>query len=374
MRLLLVADVDPLRVIGGAERLLAGHAAALRARGHEVTVCSGAPGETVADRPFAVERIGRSPSTPRRAAAAVRRLDPDAVLGYQPACAFGALRAARRLGVPAVYVFCSSWPAEYATRRIRPRPAGVAARFALERACLRASDRVVVLSEYSAAQVATAHATLAGVLRVVPGGVDPSLFSPNGGRVTARRRLGLPDAGPLLVTVRNLVPRMGLDRLLEAMRTVRTFYPAVRLVVVGEGPLRQGLEERRRHMGLTSHVAFTGFVPEKRLPDYYRAADLVLLPTRTLESFGLTTVEALACGTPVLGTPVGAIPEVLSPLDQACVTRDATAAALGTGILAFLGSPPPAIARRARRHALAGYTWEVVGERLEKVIREVAAR
>lgn len=368
MRLLLVADVDPVRVIGGAERLLAGHTAALRARGHEVTVCSGADG----DETDGVKRIGRSPATLRRAARIVRQMRPDVVLGYQPACAFGALHAARRSGIPTVYVFCSSWPAEYATRRTRPRAAGVAARRALERACLRASDRVVVLSEYSAGDVATAHPAVPSSLRVVPGGVDPSRFAPNGSRVAARRRLGLPEEGPLLVTVRNLVPRMGLDGLLDSMPTVRTCYPTARLVVVGEGPLRETLEAHARVLGLTSRVVFTGVVSEERLPDYYRAADLALLPTRTLESFGLTIVEALACGTPVLGAPVGAIPEILKPLDPACVTGAATPAALAAGILEFLRSPPPAIDRRARRHVLGGYTWDVVGERLEKVVREVA--
>lgn len=372
VRLLLVADVDPLRVIGGGERLLAGHAAALHARGHEVTVCSGAPGEALQGRSFAVERMGRAPATPRRAWAAVRRLRPDVVLGYQPACASGALRAARRTGIGTVYVFCSSWPAEYATRRTRPRAAGVAARLALERACLRASDRVVVLSEYSAGQVAAAHPALPATIHVVPGGVDPSRFAPNGSPMAARKRLGLPADGPLLVTVRNLVPRMGLDGLLDAMPIVRKRYPAARLVVVGEGPLRGSLEARARLLGLAGSVVFTGYVPEQHLPDHYRAADLALLPTRTLESFGLTTVEALACGTPVLGTPVGAIPEILRPLDTACVTCDATPAGIGAGIVRFLGSPPPAIDRRARRHVLEGYTWEVVGERLEKVLAEVA--
>jgi glycosyltransferase involved in cell wall biosynthesis len=367
MRILLVADVDPLAVIGGGERLLAGHAAGLAALGHEVAVCSGAPGPEEGR----VLRIGRSAATPGRAAAAVRALRPDAVVGYQPACALGALRAARRLGIPTVYVFSSAWPEEYATRRPHPRRAGAALRRAVERASLRASDRVVVLSAYSGQRLRVVHPGLSPAVRLVPGGVDPDRFSPNGSREAARARLGMPPADPLLLTVRNLVPRMGLDNLLRALPEVAGAFPAVRLIVAGDGPLRPALEARSRDLGMADRVRFQGFVPEDRLPDHYRAADLAVLPTRSLEGFGLTTVESLACGTPVLGTPVGATPEILEPLDPALVAEDSSATAIAEGILWLLRAPRNGLPERARRHVLARYTWDAVAARLEEVLGEV---
>ena len=86
---------------------------------------------------------------------------------------------------------------------------------------------------------------------------------------------------------------------------------------------RRGVAARTRssgrsaQLGLDKHVTFLGFVPDADLPRYYQAADVFVLPTRELEGFGLVTAEALACGTPVLGTPVGATPELLEPLDAA---------------------------------------------------------
>lgn len=371
MRILLVADVDPVRVIGGAERLLAGHAAALSGHGHEVVVCTGARGVGGRHAGIRVERIGCSPLTPGRVGGIVRRLRPDVVLGYQPACALGALRAARRLGIPTIYVFCSSWPAEYATRRPRPRRIGIGLRRAVEGACLGAADRVVVLSEHSALDVGTAHPHVRMSLRIVPGGVDVSRFAPNGSRGAARARLGLPAEGPLLITVRNLVPRMGLDTLIDAMPAVVRCFPRARLVVAGEGPLRVELEAQARVLGLRDRVLFPGFVPEEQLPDHYRSADLAVLPTRMLESFGLSTVEALACGTPVVGTPVGGTPEILHPLDIRLITEDTTSEALASRILDVLRSPSVDIARRARHHVIANYTCEQAAGRLEEVIREV---
>lgn len=371
MHILLVSDLDPVNVIGGGERLLAGHATGLAARGHDVAVLSGAAGPESKHGSTRVLRIGRNLATPARAAAAMRSLRPDVVVGYQPASALGALRMARRRGIPTIYVFSSSWAEEYATRRTSPRRSGAVLRRAVERACLRASDRVVVLSAYSAERVHAAHPGVASHVRVVPGGVDPALFAPNGQPEDARRRLGLDPRGPLALTVRNLVPRMGLDNLLAAMPEVRRSIPAVRLMIAGDGPIRSELEAQVTRLGLGDRVLFAGFVPDGVLPEYYRAADLAVLPTRQLEGFGLMTVEALACGTPVVGTPVGATPEILGSLDPGLVLADSTPEAIAAGIVRFLEGHSADIRQRARRHVLARYCWDSVAARLEGVIEEV---
>lgn len=371
MRILLVSDLDPTAVVGGGERLLSQHARGLAARGHEVVVCSGAPGADGRLEMVRILRVGRSPVTPQRAAAAVRHIHPDAVVGYQPATAIGALRAARRRGIATLYVFLSGWADEYATRRQRPRCAGIALRRTVERASLRASDRVVVLSAYSAAALSAAHPGVSRSVNVVPGGVDTVWFSPDGSREGARRRLGFPTSRPLLLAVRNLVPRMGLDILLAAMPDIVRTFPAIHLVIAGDGPLRDGLERQARSLGLAGRVTFTGLVPEQELPDYYRAADLSVLPTRDLEGFGLVTVESLACATPVVGTPVGATPEILAPLDPRLVADAATPEALAAAITSLLRSPG-SIAQRARGYAVERYAWERAVACLESLIAEVA--
>ena len=96
------------------------------------------------------------------------------------------------------------------------------------------------------------------------------------------------------------------------------------------------------------------------LADHYRAASLFVLPTVALEGFGLITVEAFACGTPVLGTPVGAIPEVLRPFDPRLLARDASPDALAEGILRLLESDlkaefPP---EKLRAYVESHYTWQ----------------
>ena len=117
--------------------------------------------------------------------------------------------------------------------------------------------------------------------------------------------MGLPEDKFILFTVRNLVPRMGLENLISAFEIVQSGRTDLLLIIGGEGPLEPALKEQTRQCGVEEFVRFVGYIPDEDLPSYYQMADLFILPTIELEGFGLVTVEALASGLPVLGTPVG---------------------------------------------------------------------
>jgi len=228
-----------------------------------------------------------------------------------------------------VYVCHSLAHEEYLTRaeqaattleRVRRRLSGRARRW-IERMVIRRCHHVIVLSEFMKQQVMATHGIAPKDITVVPGAADPATFYPAHDRNEIRRELKLPESRTLLFTVRNLVPRMGLENLLEAMTMLGEEQRNLLLLIGGEGQLRPRLEELIRSRGLQDSVQLLGFVPEDQLAKYYQASDLVVLPTLQLEGFGLVTVEALACGTPVVGTPVGAIPEVLSTVDPLLVTE-----------------------------------------------------
>jgi glycosyltransferase involved in cell wall biosynthesis len=213
--------------------------------------------------------------------------------------------------------------------------------------------------------VAALHRLPASAIRVVPGGVERARFAPVGERQTLRKRLGLPVEGPLLFCLRNLEPRMGVELLLDAMPAVLVRHPTAVLVVGGDGPLAAPLRAHATRLGLGAAVRFCGFVPEGMLPAHYAAADASVVPTRALEGFGLVTLESLACGTPVIGTPVGATPELLMPLDRALLADAPTAEALARALLAlFARNDRDALAARCRAHTEA-YAWDRIAERLE---------
>jgi len=125
---------------------------------------------------------------------------------------------------------------------------------------------------------------------------------------------------------------MGLENLISAFGIVRNGHKDILLVVGGEGPLETPLREQARRCGVEDFVKFTGYIPDEDLPSYYQMADLFILPTTELEGFGLVTVEALASGLPVLGTPVGGTREILDKLGSNYLFDDSTPMSIGKGI------------------------------------------
>src|SRR6185369_3585027 len=104
-----------------------------------------------------------------------------------------------------------------------------------------------------------------------------------------------------LATVRRLVPRMGLETLLEAVRLLGgDGGVGATLLVGGTGPLAGALAEEATRMGIGSRVRLLGEMSDADLPSLYAAADVVVLPTRALEGFGLPVLEAWACGVPAV--------------------------------------------------------------------------
>ena len=393
--MLMVADVSPLSGAGGGERVLWEHARGLARRGHAVTVlgraANGAPAATLERDGVRVVLFatgGRSRAgfvreavfAARAAARGILAAAPVDVLNvYQPLSGYGVLRLAAARRVPALYTFLSPAPLEYRARRRMTRHhvggvigrVGTVALWALERACLRRAGRIQILSDYSAEQLWQLYRIAEERLVKIPGGVDLCHFHPSDDRAGVRTRLGVPKDAPLLLTVRNLEVRMGLDTLLRALPRVIARRPDVQLLIAGAGSQRAELDALAVSLGIAANVRFLGFVPEVELPLCYQAADAFVLPTRDLEGFGLVTIEALACGTPVLGTPIGATPELLDPLDPALLFEAATSDAIGAGVLRFLerlDRDAAGIARlrhAARLHAERHYGWAPAIDALE---------
>ena len=402
LRVLMVSDVSPLTGAGGAERLLWEHARGLARRGHAVTVLARASGDTPggilerdgvrvvlfrARRATSVGFLRESVVAARHAARAILASSTIDVLNiYQPLAGYGVLGLAAARRVPALYTFLSPAPLEYRSRERMTRHhlgglagrLGAAALWMLERACVRRATRIQVLSEYSARQLWQLYRVTGERLVKIAGGVDLDRFRPADDRDAVRARLGLSNEAPLLLSVRNLEARMGLDTLLRAMPRVLGRHPRAQLLIAGAGSQRAELEALTASLGITTGVRFLGFVPDGDLPVYYQAADCFVLPTRELEGFGLVTVEALACGTPVLGTPIGATPELLDPIDPALVFEAATSDAMADRLITFLEQrerDPAATVRlreTARAHAERQYAWSTAVQLLEAELARLA--
>ncbi len=228
------------------------------------------------------------------------RSRPDVVHAVNWTSGLAALAAARGLGIPVVQSFSSLGVADrrdHATAKAATPPP---ARLRLEPAIGRSADAVVAASSAVVSDLTRLGVPRASV-RCVPWGVDTNKFTPEG--PTAER-----NGRPRLLTAADLKEREALETLLRALTKV----PGAELLVVG-GPARDQLTKDAAYrvlasttgaLGLTDRVFFTGQVDREDMPTLLRSADLVL-STCSYEPSGVTSLEAMACGKPVVAPPTG---------------------------------------------------------------------
>jgi D-inositol-3-phosphate glycosyltransferase len=232
---------------------------------------------------------------------------PDVVHALAWTSGLAALAAARDLGIPVVQEFSSLSVAERrAAVNFRGQPGGVkadgasAARIRLEPAIGRSATAVVATNSAEVSDLASLGVHRSSI-RVVPWGVDTDLFNPEG--PVAKR-----NGRPRLLTAADLTQRKPLETLLRALTKV----PGAELLVVG-GPAEAELPKDDNYiklakfaatLGITDRVIFTGDVEYAAMPPLLRSADLVISTCQYVPS-GTTSLQAMACGTPVIAPPVG---------------------------------------------------------------------
>ena len=270
------------------------------------------------------------------------RFSPDLLIIHQPLLAAAVRRHPMLRDIPWVYTFHSPWGEEFLISRDDRTREGASRRPAtwlhgkiralIEASVLRRCQTVLVLSAFMEERLKRLH-RVNGRVVIVPGGVDIDAFCPAPNVEQVRQELNLPRGRFILLTVRNLRKRMGLANLIRAIASLGETDDEVHLVLAGKGELEGELRTLAREMNVAHRITFPGHIAERNLPRYYQAADLFILPTEHLEGFGMSTLEALATGTPVVGTPVGATPEILRQIGEGWLTRDSSSEALAEKII-----------------------------------------
>lgn len=227
---------------------------------------------------------------------------------------------------------------------------------ALERAIVRRASTVITLSEFMASQVSDLAGDSAAELELIQGGIDTNWFCPsslsNGKRATSGR--------PVLLTARRLVPRTGVDKLVRAMPEILEKLPTARLVILGDGPQRADIERLVEELHLEDSVSLQGRVSEEALRDWYRAVDIAVTPTASLEGFGLSTAEAMATGCVPLVTPIGANPELVRSISPLLITDGADPKSLANGVVRLFTSREFSSFSDLVHMASRSYSWDSV--------------
>lgn len=289
-----------------------------------------------------------------------------------------ALQVKHTLGIPFVITF-------HALGRVRRQCQKEAdgfpdLRFAIEEKLMREADRIIAECPQDRQDMETLYGAPSTSIDIVPCGFNPDEFRP----VTpdARQHLNLPRDDFIVLQLGRIVPRKGIDNVIRAVAILRKQYKVpARLIVVGgnsEQPDPAATPELGRLMalaaelGIAHSVTFTGQRRRAQLRYYYSAAN-VFVTTPWYEPFGITPVEAMACGTPVVGTAVGGIKTTVVDGETGYLVPPDDPDALAER-LAWLQRHPHVAQRMGwagMRRAYQGYTWRNVADQIANVYESV---
>jgi len=269
--------------------------------------------------------------------------------------------------VPVTFTFHGPWALE--SQQEGESKIAVQFKHWVEQRVFQRCDRFIVLSKAFGEILHREYRIPWEQISTIPGGVDIQHFQQTLTRQQAREKLQWHRDRFIVFTPRRLVHRMGLDKLLLAVAQVKQTYPDVWLAIAGKGPLKADLEQQTKELELEDHVKFLGFLPDEDLPIAYQAADLTIMPSQSLEGFGLVLLESLACGTPALCTPVGGMPEVIGGFSPHLITEDIGANSIAQTLTNILAGQVPLPSREAcRNYAEQYFDWRTIAPQVRQVL------
>ncbi|MGA8262213.1 MAG: glycosyltransferase family 4 protein [Arenicellales bacterium] len=357
---------------GGIETFNMEMGRALSRLGHDVVIVTGSTG--VEERPMQeAPSICARPFKRREAFPDFRRIHPaggsalrkylerrsfaanalSAVIDYQPDVVviskpydFGFMEKLKRRSPSTVVVFCSGGKDFFVTDLFHRK----------------AVDVWVACSQYNAEQIRSRYGVTP---TIIPYGVDLEIFKPGEKDKEFRARHGIGQEDFLLVAVGRLVGWKGFQVVVEALEDL----PYGHLVIVGGGGYRGTLEEQAATLGVGSRVHFMGDVQHESTPYFYRQADVYVHPSIGQEAFGISLLEAMACGIPVLGSDRGAIPSVLDGAGLIAKARDPGDWAAKIASLRDDPGRLAAMADSGLARVKGSYSWQAGAERLVELAR-----
>ena len=402
MNILFIADVSISDIIGGAERVLYEQATRLALRGHQVHILTRKlPGhakehEIISDvyewryECNLKNKIQFLRSTIKNGKNLFEKLHKkyafDCINFHQPFTSFGVLKSSLAKNIMKIYTCHSLSFEEFSIRNMNGNRTfckislflPIQMRKIIEKYSLIKSNKIAVLSKFTQDKLVETHNIPREKIMMIPGGVDLKKFYPNDDKAVIRKQLKIPHDKVILLTVRNLVQRMGLENLIIAFHDLEKKAADIQLVIGGKGPLQNGLIALARSFGIEHKIHFTGFISEELLPLYYQMADFFVLPTKELEGFGLVTLEAMASGLPVLGTPVGGTKEIIGSFDSSFLFNGADPHSIADLILdkyRLLKNNPQKwkqISHQCRDFVECNYSWDKNIDYLEEVFAKAS--
>jgi glycogen(starch) synthase len=382
-RILMLSWEYPPVVVGGLGRHVHALATSLAAAGHAVTVvtrhAAGAPIDEYVDG----VRVVRAPEDPP-----LFPLATPSLLAWTMAFNHTLTRAALRAAETAEYdvIHAHDWLVTYTAVTLKehlnlPLVATIHATEAGRHQgwlpgemnkCIHSvewwlgheAQRVLVCSEYMKAEVTRLLELPPGKVQVIPNGVDDRVWQAPP-RAVAEARSRFAGAGPLIGFAGRLVYEKGVQHLVSAVPRLRVEHPGLRVVIAGDGPYRQELQEETRRLKLQRSVSFAGFLTEHDLPAVFAATDATVIPS-LYEPFGMVALEAAAAGAPLAVASTGGLAEIVQPGVTGVTFPHSDPDALATAVSTLLTDEVFAqrVAREAKSMVTERYAWTSIATRV----------
>ncbi|MBI2137103.1 glycosyltransferase [Candidatus Woesearchaeota archaeon] len=213
-------------------------------------------------------------------------------------------------------------------------------------------------------------------IEIIPMGVDLAEFTPKKRSNELRKRTG----GKIILAAGRMAEKKGFTHLIEAMPAVIKKIPDAKLVLIGEGPEKELLEEKAKELKLEGKTFFEGKATKEGLAKWYASSDVFVLPSiitkeGDTEGLGLVLLEAIASGLPVIGSNVGGIPDIIKHEETGLLVREKQSDEIAQAIIKILTDRKlrSRLTKNATRHVRENYSWETVTERFAKLLRETHA-
>lgn len=215
-----------------------------------------------------------------------------------------------------------------------------------------------------------------GETKVLPFGIDPEIYRPHPEAQGLRAEFTGPAKEIIIGYLGRMIEAKGLGTLLRALEKLKAL--PWRLVLVGTGPYESEARAQAELLGISDRVVWTGYIPHADAPRYLSAFDVLVLPSETRsnwkEQFGRVLIEALACGTPVIGSSSGEIPHVIQDTGGGFVFAEGQSDDLANQLRRLLTEPElrQQLAKKGQQTVLGSYTQEGLAGRLAGVLERAA--
>jgi glycosyltransferase involved in cell wall biosynthesis len=238
------------------------------------------------------------------------------------------------------------------------------------RSILRYADRIVTVSKETMKYVLRLGADKQKT-SVMYNGVDTTCFR-SAEQEESRKNLGLPKKRKIILSVRRLVYKNGLDTLIESAAIAAQNNPDILFVIAGKGPSKELIEDRIKELGIENNTKLTGFVPDELLPTYYNAADYFILPSASGEGLPLVLFEAMACGLPVIATAVGGTPEIIDNMKNGALVPPMKPKAMAEALSKLLTEEElgKKISEEAKKKVKKQFSWDENVRQLKETYEE----